>query len=71
MYRAYDDTPPHIRRLQAKEERAVRLFEEPGAFGLSLSSIENLTDRTPEKWEREVDRMEAEETPWQREGEEF
>jgi hypothetical protein len=64
-----DDTPDWVRSLAAKEDKALRDYEEPGAFGLSVSSIRELTDRTPEKWERELDRMERMETPQDREGE--
>lgn len=69
MYFDPSDIPPAQRRQWREEERAVCLYEEPGCFGLSVASVENLTDRTPEKWERELDRMEETETPWQREGE--
>lgn len=55
------DLPNYIERDHARwaeEERAVRLYEDPGCFGLSVASAEELTDRTPEKWERELDRIE-------------
>lgn len=63
------DMSPRLRHMWTEEENACRIYEEPGCFGLSVASTENLTDRTPEKWERELDRMEEMETPWQREGE--
>lgn len=61
MYLPGDETPPHIIRLQKEQERSIRLYEEPGCYGLSVASAEELTDRTPEKidlfteWMREED----------------
>lgn len=62
MARTYDNSPPHIRKLQEKADRTVALHEDPGCDALSRSSIRELTDRAPEKWEREIDRMQAEDT---------
>lgn len=62
MYWDRSDIPRHYRRKWQEEEQACRLYEEPGCFGLSAASCVDLTDHTPEKWVREVDRMEAEDT---------
>lgn len=54
--------PSEYEEMLAFEQRAYMGWEEPGNDGI---------DRTPEKSERLVEYMEREETPWQREGEEF
>lgn len=48
MYFDPSDIPPAQRRQWREEERAVRLYEEPGCFGLSVASTEEFTkaDRT-------------------------
>jgi len=43
------DMPPHIRRLQEKEDRTVALYEDPGCDALSRSSIREFT-KTERTW---------------------
>lgn len=52
--------PSEYEEMLAFEQRAYMGWDEPGNDGI---------DRTPEKSELLYDAMEADETPWQREGE--
>lgn len=56
------EVPPHLLKAWKEEEEALRRYEDPGSFGLSVASIRELTDRTPEKIDLLTDRM-AEEEP--------
>lgn len=64
-----DDIPAGLEDQWKKEIAAVRIYEEPGAFGLSVASINEATSE-PETFEERYSYMEKMETREQREGEE-